>query len=328
MLYLDQPVQVGLSYDTLTNVTVDLMTSEVTVLGSNETIPAQNNSMLVGTYPSQNGNFTSLGSENAAIALWHFLQTWLQEFPAYRPNDDRVSIATESYGGRYGPAFAAFFEEQNQRIQNGSFTDDDGEMFIIDLDTLMIINGCIDRQVQWPSYPHIAWNNTYGIQTVNESVYNYMMDAYNRTGGCRDQINDCRALASIYDPDDLGTNSSVNMVCEDAETFCSNEVRGPYLEYSGRNYYDMTIVDPDPWPFPFYEGWLNQPHVQQALGVPLNWTQSSSPVARAFRSIGDYPRPGWLEDLAYLLDNGIKVSQRLMHSASYLTSASGCPRIR
>jgi hypothetical protein len=31
-------------------------------------------------------------------------------------------------------------------------------------------------------------------------------------------------------------------------------------------------------------------------------------VASAFRSIGDYPRPGWLEDLAYLLESGIKVT--------------------
>lgn len=48
--------------------------------------------------------------------------------------------------------------------------------------------------------------------------------------------------------------------------------------------------------------------MQEALGVPLNWTQSSSVVAAAFRSIGDYNRPGWLEDLSYLLENGIKVT--------------------
>lgn len=58
----------------------------------------------------------------------------------------------------------------------------------------------------------------------------------------------------------------------------------------------------------WYEGYLNQPWVQHELGVPLNWTQSSSVVSRAFRSIGDYPRPGWLEDLTYLLENGIKVA--------------------
>jgi len=44
------------------------------------------------------------------------------------------------------------------------------------------------------------------------------------------------------------------------------------------------------------------------MGVPLNWTQSSGTVSQAFRSIGDYPRDGWLQDLEYLLDNGIKVA--------------------
>lgn len=31
-------------------------------------------------------------------------------------------------------------------------------------------------------------------------------------------------------------------------------------------------------------------------------------MATAFRQIGDYPRPGWLEDLTYLLESGIKVT--------------------
>jgi hypothetical protein len=39
----------------------------------------------------------------------------------------------------------------------------------------------------------------------------------------------------------------------------------------------------DPFPPPFYESYLNRPHVQAALGVPLNWTQSSAVVAAAFR---------------------------------------------
>ncbi|KAF1988772.1 carboxypeptidase S1-like protein B [Aulographum hederae CBS 113979] len=307
MLYLDQPVQVGLSYDVLTNITVDLLYSSVTVLQPGEPIPEQTNSVLVGTYPSQNRTSTAVGTENAARALWHFAQTWFQEFPAYKPNDSRVSIATESYGGRYGPAFTAFFEEQNDKILNGTW-DDAGDTYLIHLDTLMIINGCIDRQVQWPSYPHIAFNNTYGIQSVNESTYNYMVDALNRPGGCRDQINECRSLASKYDPTNQGFNDGVNLVCQAAESFCSSEVRGPYLEYSGRNYYDYATFDPDPFPPPFYEGWLNQAHVQAALGVPLNWTQSSGTVSASFRSIGDYNRPGWLEDLAFLLESGIKVS--------------------
>ena len=308
MLYLDQPVQVGLSYDVLQNVTTNLLTGHVTILNDTDPVPEQNATFYVGTYPSQDGNSTSLGSVNAAIALWHFAQEWFQQFPGYQPNDSRISIATESYGGRYGPAFAAFFEEQNQKIENGTFTSIDGDTYLLHLDTLMIINGCIDRQVQWFSYPHIAYNNTYGIQTVNETIYQNMTESYTMPGGCRDQINYCRALALASDPENLGINDTVNDVCRAAETFCTAYIRDPYTDYSGRNYYDFGTLDPDPFPAPFYEGYLNQPHVQAALGVPLNWTQSSGTVATAFRSIGDYPRPGWLEDLAYLLENDVKVA--------------------
>ncbi|KAL7624533.1 hypothetical protein AAE478_006098 [Parahypoxylon ruwenzoriense] len=307
MLFLDQPTQVGLSYDTLQNITQDLVTGEVVRLDESDPIPEQNTTLLVGTYPSQIRNQTARGSRNAAIALWHFAQTWFQEFPGYHPNDSRISIATESYGGRYGPAFAAFFEEQNQKIENGTWSDADGENYVINLDTLVLINSCIDRQIQWPAYPHIAYNNTYGLETVNETVYLDMVDALERPGGCRDQIDNCRALALVYDPENRGVNETVNEVCSDAETFCSSRVRGPYLDYSGRNYYDIASLDPNPFPAPFYNKYLNQPHVQRALGVPLNFTQSSSAVSSAFRGIGDYPRPGWVEDLAYLLDNGVKV---------------------
>lgn len=97
MLFLDQPVQVGLSYDTLQNITNNLVTGDVEILNSTSPIPEQNTTFLVGTYPSQDSNQTALGSVNAAKAAWHFLQTFTQEFPAYHPNDSRISIATESY---------------------------------------------------------------------------------------------------------------------------------------------------------------------------------------------------------------------------------------
>lgn len=97
MLFLDQPVQVGLSYDTLQNITNNLVTGEVGILNDMSQAPEQNTTFLLGTYPSQDGNQTALGSVNAAKAAWHFLQTFTQEFPAYHPNDSRISIATESY---------------------------------------------------------------------------------------------------------------------------------------------------------------------------------------------------------------------------------------
>ncbi|KZL86039.1 carboxypeptidase s1 [Colletotrichum incanum] len=307
MLYIDQPVQVGFSYDSLRNVTRNLLGGTQT-LNASSPIPAQNVTFQTGTLASGNRNTTSWGSRNAAIALWHFSQVWFQEFPGYHPNDDRISIATQSYGGRYGPAFAAYFQEQNEKIRNGTWEGTEGEKYILNLDTLLIVNGCIDRQVQWPSYPEMAFNNTYGIETVNETVYKGMVDAYHREGGCRDQIDACREVSAVYDPENIGINATVNRICEAAESYCTRYVRDPYLDISGRDYYDVTQVDPTLFPPPFTAGYLNQPYVQSALGVPLNWTGSSSASSSAFRGIGDYPRPGWIEDIAYLLHNGIKVS--------------------
>jgi hypothetical protein len=100
MLYLDQPVQVGFSYDTLQNVTKDLSAGEagsVALLESNDDIPEQNTTFLVGTYPSRNINHTARGVRNAAKASWHFMQTFTQEFPEYQPNNSRISVTTESF---------------------------------------------------------------------------------------------------------------------------------------------------------------------------------------------------------------------------------------
>jgi hypothetical protein len=73
MLYLDQPVQVGMSYDTLTNITNNIDTGEVKIADFTRGVPAQNSSFYVGTYPSQNSNLTTRGSENSARALWNFV---------------------------------------------------------------------------------------------------------------------------------------------------------------------------------------------------------------------------------------------------------------
>lgn len=105
----------------------------------------------------------------------------------------------------------------------------------------------------------MAFNNTYGIQTVNETIYNNMVDAYIRPGGCRDQIDDCRAVSTVYDPDNMGINATVNQICSYAEVFCEDSLRTEYHRASGRNYFDITQLDPDPFPYPFFSGWLNQP---------------------------------------------------------------------
>ncbi|RDW78733.1 putative carboxypeptidase S1 [Aspergillus mulundensis] len=309
MLYIDQPNQVGFSYDVPTNGTYDQLTGVRDVSGWT-TVPEQNNTFYVGTFPSLNASSTANTTQNAARALWAFAQTWFTEFPAYKPHDDRVSIWTESYGGRYGPSFTAFFQEQNEKIANGSLTSA-GESHYIHLDTLGIINGCIDLLVQSPSYPEIAYNNTYGIEAINETIYDFAMNAWSKPGGCRDQIIRCRELAAEGDPYMYGNNRTVNAACSAADSYCGNNVEGPYPLFSGRGYYDIAHFDPDPFPPPYYLGYLSQHWVQEALGVPINFTESVDSVYAGFSYTGDYPRSdvrGYLEDIAYVLDSGIKVA--------------------
>ncbi|PTU24790.1 hypothetical protein P175DRAFT_049770 [Aspergillus ochraceoroseus IBT 24754] len=318
MLYIDQPNQVGFSYDLPTNGTYDQVSGVRNVSGwtttttttTTTTVPEQNNTFYVGTFPSLNRSSSANTTANAARALWHFAQTWFTEFPEYKPLNDRVSIWTESYGGRYGPAFTALFQEQNEKIANGSLTGP-GEAHYIHLDTLGIINGCVDLLVQGESYPQMAYNNTYGIPAINQTVYDAAMEAWSKPGGCKDLITRCRQLALEGDPQMYGNNATVNRACQVANDYCSNNVEGPYILHAGRGYYDISHFDPDPFPPPYFLGYLSQHWVQGALGVPVNFTESTDSVYDGFSSTGDYPRAdvhGYLEDLAYVLDSGIKVA--------------------
>ncbi|KAF2839401.1 alpha/beta-hydrolase [Patellaria atrata CBS 101060] len=309
MLFIDQPNHVGFSYDVPTNGTMDVLSGSVIEDDFEDGVPERewDWTELVGTFPSGNPLATANGTVTASHALWHFAQAWFQNFPQYKPNDDRISIWTESYGGRYGPQFTAFFQEQNERILNGTW-DDVGEKYIINLDTLGIICGCIDLLIQAPAYPKMAFNNTYGIQAIDESDYSSAVDAVESEGGCLDLVKECRRLAAEVDPDNSGDVDRVNQACTDANDFCALYVESPYVDYSGLSFYDITQNSTTPFPPPWYQGFLSQHWVQGALGVPINYTQSIESVYRAFQSTGDYARGGFLEDLSYILDSRIKVS--------------------
>jgi hypothetical protein len=62
-------------------------------------------------------------------------------------------------------------------------------------------------------------------------------------------------------------------------------------------------------PFPFYRqsGYFNSEWVQEALGVPLNFTDISYLGEALYEDIGDALRVG-IENLNYILQNGYKVA--------------------
>jgi carboxypeptidase C (cathepsin A) len=117
LLVIDQPNQVGYSYDVLTNVTVNIASNDeagaIKPTNFDKHIPPTNNTFLVGTAGSQLVNSTANSTLHAAVALWHFAQTFFEEFPAYKPNDERISLFTESYGGHYGPGSTCICPRHN-----------------------------------------------------------------------------------------------------------------------------------------------------------------------------------------------------------------------
>lgn len=160
----------------------------------------------------------------------------------------------------------------------------------------------------WPTYATMAYSNTYGIKAINESQVQSMQEAWEQPGGCKDQVLLCHEAASIHDPENLGGNDAVNEICEAAETYCYTNIMDGYRNATERQYFDIGAISSTVTPSGFWRGFLDQAHVHEALGVPLNFTASSSAVGDMFDMVGSYPRDASLPDMGYLLDNGVKVA--------------------
>lgn len=322
MLFIDQPNQVGFSYDTATNASYDLFTNEVYEPGISESgIPSYLN--LEGTFGTANSNektawsTSSNTTEMAASATWHFLQSWLSSFPQYnpavRPNITSpqvpeaavgIHLFTESYGGKYGPSFARYFDQQTQKRQNGELPSNGS--LNIQLESLGIINGIVDDAVQNYYYPFFAYNNTYGIEAYTQTDQLNTLQAFSGPQGCLEQINACRTAAASTDPDGFGDVTRTNELCEAAQYGCLN-VTAPYVR-SGYNVYDIRQSSPSPDPPASYQEYLNNDTVLASIGARVNYTESNPYVQRGFISTGDTIRGGQLDDLAYLLSSGVRVA--------------------
>jgi carboxypeptidase C (cathepsin A) len=126
MLFVDQPNQVGFSY----SIPVPAYKDE------NDIVPLPNNTCPLdkegcGTWSLPGESLTANSTANAPPNMWKTLQGFLGAFPQYA--DHGLHLASESYGGHYGPVFAEYFEQQNQANISGTTN--------ITLKSLMIGNG-------------------------------------------------------------------------------------------------------------------------------------------------------------------------------------------
>jgi carboxypeptidase C (cathepsin A) len=155
MLFIDQPVQTGFSYDMVTKGvlevfdyegTVDVPTEEREQEGtdlSTETrlkkvrpinrLPSvdeerrikrqseretEERASIPGTFGSGRASSTTNTTASSSEALWQALQVWVKEFPEYVNDEKGLHIWTESYGGQFGPGLAKVIVEKNEMIKN------------------------------------------------------------------------------------------------------------------------------------------------------------------------------------------------------------------
>ncbi|KAH7235906.1 Alpha/Beta hydrolase protein [Fusarium tricinctum] len=308
MLFIDQPNQVGFSYDTPTNSTYDLLSNEVLPARADPDYPDW--ALRNGTFSSNNGNFTANTTETAAMAVWHMVQGFLTTFPQYQPSSPSrndsidINLFAESYGGRYGPVFAETFVEQNARRESGELPRN--STIDVHLSSLGIINGCVDMETQVPYYPIFASKNTYGYEAVSSGDANFYLDKYSAEGGCRELLDKCAADASLGDPEGGGDDEAVNDVCSEALNNCL-EIQNAYTS-AGRGIYDLAAPLADPFPPMTFLEYLNQDGVRDAIGTPINYTMSNSKVSVEFQDTGDQARGGNIQRLAALLNQGVRIA--------------------
>lgn len=314
IIFVDQPNQVGFSFDKLTNGSLDLLDSTVVFPPSGVPAGQPDYTHLDGTFSSNNGNSSANTTEIAAHTMWHMLQGFLASFPQYNPALTRnntqtgpvgINLFTESYGGKYGPLFAAHFESQNALRRSGKLPKN--KTLEIRLASLGIMQGCLDDAIQGRFYPIFANNNTYGIKALSLADQQNAASSYLGASGCQQQIQSCRSAVASMDSDNEGDVASVNQLCKNAQDSCSRTVIAPYLT-SGRSIYDITQKIPSPFPPSTYLEYLNTAEFQSAIGVAVNYTESNSAITNAFLQTGDQQRGDQISQLGYLLSLGVRVA--------------------
>lgn len=89
------------------------------------------------------------------------------------------------------------------------------------IESLGLINACIDAETQIPFYPVMAANNTYGIKVFNDTTYAGSMAALPQ---CLNMTKACRSFASRLDSEGWGNNTDVNNACGQAYLYCFDAV--------------------------------------------------------------------------------------------------------
>ncbi|KAK7952848.1 serine carboxypeptidase [Apiospora aurea] len=263
LLFIDQPTQTGFSY-----------TKPVPAYkqdGELVELPDDGNNGDCRLYvddPASCGTYTqpniTLTANSTEGAARNFWLT-LQGFVGAFPQyaKNGLNLATESYGGTTGRC-----------------------------STLLIGNGWFDPILGYQAFYNftVSPGNTYGYAPFAPDTAAALHDTLYAPGNCLDQLRNCH-------------KSGRDEICARADEFCATRVEYPCIDLLGRDEYDIRQLAPGPFPYTFFEDYLNTQRVQKALGVYTNFTKSNTLVARAFRGTGDDARDvNVAADLRFLLE--------------------------
>lgn len=286
VLFIDQPSQVGFSYSQPIPAYED--DGQVIALPENICPGDIREPSSCGTYSNPDVELVANSTLNAAPAFWKTLQGFMGAFPQYSENG--LNIATESYGGRYGPVFGAFIERQNDLDIPGAKK--------IELKSLLVGNGWFDPLTQYQAFYNftVSPGNTYDYSPFNTTTEATVYENLYGSGMCLDRLKDCKI-------------SGLDSVCAEADEFCMENVEDVFHDVLSRDVYDVRELDPDPFPYKFYVDYLNTPKVQEAIGAYTNFSTFSRVVNQAFSRTGDDARGvDAIEDTRFLLRRNVTVA--------------------
>lgn len=141
----DQPTQVGFSYSVPVPGFIDPNTGAINQL-TTPACPGDPVKLQCGTYSLPDVKLTANTTSAAAPTFWKTIQGFMGAFPQYMSANNTVHIATESYGGHYGPIFASYIQSQNALIANKTAGLDTAKT--INLKSLIIGDGFYDSKTQ------------------------------------------------------------------------------------------------------------------------------------------------------------------------------------
>ncbi|KAJ4415341.1 hypothetical protein N0V82_007391 [Gnomoniopsis sp. IMI 355080] len=257
-----------------------------------------------GFFSSHNPRHTVNSTQVVARSTWFFLQVWMQKFGKRESSNNKINFWTSSYGGHFVPKLIQYTLAQNALLSHGVL---DEEQFVpLTVGALGMTNACIDGPTQLPYYPEMALKNNYSVPLTDQAGYLTAVNNFEKSDGCLTRVQACRTISTAAE-DNPSVATNVDDVCRDANQYCGKHVASVA---TGRSYFDIA------YPENFlanplsetYLGYLNQKHVQDALGVPVNFSANAPVVAQAFSSTGDNVRGGSLEALASILDAGVSVT--------------------